>query len=142
MDLPKIVNPLWRVAKSNTVLELQALFLLRDDTPNYYGGSPPVIIMFDDKFHRIPKFMWKQGEAVLYHLQTYRAPPNLGRATLPVHFEAILESDELLEEVKAKEEAKPAADDEEEVEEEVTEEEVAGEEEEETESENKEVGET
>ena len=123
MAVPKVVDPLWKLAKSNTVLELQALFLLRDDIANYCGCQPPVIIMSDDKYYRIPKYLFPLGEAALHHLHSYQAP-NLGRATLVKWLQSIMESSD------------PISEDEEE---EPTEDETVGEEEEEAEVENEEV---
>ena len=108
MDLPKVVDPLWGLAKSNTVLDLQGLFLLRDDTPNYSGSHPPVAIMFNDKYHRIPKYLFPLGEAALHHLQTYQAP-DLGRVTLVKWLQSIMESSDPISE---DEEEEPTRDEE------------------------------
>ena len=42
--IPSQVDATWKLAKSNTVLDLDALFVLRDDLPNYSSTDAPFIV--------------------------------------------------------------------------------------------------
>ena len=42
--IPKQVDVTWKLAKSNTVLDIDALFVLRDDLPNYSSTHAPFIV--------------------------------------------------------------------------------------------------
>ena len=93
--VPTHLLPTWRTAKSNTLVDLDALFILRDDKPNFRGKSAPFVIVSEGEFMVAAKCLWPVGNEALQHLQCYRAP-NLGLATLRAWLDAILESKEEL----------------------------------------------
>ena len=97
MSVPKAVNPQWKQANSNKVLNIEAMFVLLDDIHGYSGKDAPFVVMADGVHYRTPKCLWKQGREALEHLHCYKAP-DLGRATLAQWLESVMESQELLEE--------------------------------------------
>ena len=92
-----------KTVKSSTVLDIDTIFVLQDDVPNYSGKDAPVVVMSNGNYFRTPKYLWKQGREVLEHLQCYQAP-DIGRATLRQWFSAILDSEQLLEDESEEEE--------------------------------------
>ena len=113
--IPKVVDNRWQKANSKTLLDIEALLVLRDDATNYIAKKQPFVVRSDGIHYVAPKYMWKQGCDVIQHLHCFKAP-DLGRATLAEWIEAILESGDPLSDIE--EDVEQEAEEEEEEEEE------------------------
>ena len=66
METPTHVNPLWRVIKAAAVIELEALFVLQDDTMNKNSSNdPPFVVLAGGEYLVAPKYVWRTGRQAL-----------------------------------------------------------------------------
>ena len=94
--VPTHVDPRWKTLKSATKIDIEALFLLRDDRANYNSlNQPPFVVLSNGECFNTPKYMWRIGHECIQHLHRFQAP-DIGNASLKAWLEAILESEDPL----------------------------------------------